>query len=109
MLSVIEGGTGLPPVGDPFRDEAVEVIEEVAEHASERDVSLTTHVQPGTSHEVITNCVSTHEINPVSWDHTIAWGYAVSSLVASPSGYCERAKHPYSRVTENWMRVVYCR
>jgi len=60
VLYVIEGETGLPPLGDSLRDEAVEVLDAVAERASEREVTLTTHVQPGTPHEVINNFVSAH-------------------------------------------------
>jgi len=66
VLCVIEGETGLPPIGDPLRDEAVESVEDVAERASEREVTLTTHVQPGTPHEVINNFVSAHGIDLVT-------------------------------------------
>jgi nucleotide-binding universal stress UspA family protein len=60
VLCVIKSRTGLPPIGDPLRDKAVEVLEAVSERASDRDVSLTTHVQPGIPHEVINNFVSSH-------------------------------------------------
>jgi nucleotide-binding universal stress UspA family protein len=63
---VIEGETALPPIGDPLRDEAIEVLEAVSERASDRDVSLTTHVQPGTPHEVINNFVSAHGIDLIT-------------------------------------------
>jgi nucleotide-binding universal stress UspA family protein len=63
---VIEGETGLPPLGDRLRDEAVEVVENVAEQASGRDISLSTHVQPGTPHEVINNFVSAYGIDLVT-------------------------------------------
>ena len=66
VLCVIEGETGLPPIGDPLRDEAVEVLEAVSERASDRDVSLTTHVQPGIPHEVINNFVSAHGIDLIT-------------------------------------------
>ncbi|RLM89708.1 universal stress protein [Halobellus sp. Atlit-38R] len=66
VLYVIEGETGLPPIGDSLRDEAVEVLEAVTEEASDRDVSLTTHIQPGTPHEVINNFVSAHGIDLVT-------------------------------------------
>ena len=66
VLCVIEGETGLPPIGDPLRDEAVEVLELVSERASDRDVSLTTHVQPGIPHEVINNFVSAHGIDLIT-------------------------------------------
>ena len=66
VLYVIEGETGLPPLGDSLRDEAVEVLEAVAERGSEREVTLTTHVQPGTPHEVINNFVSAHGIDLVA-------------------------------------------
>lgn len=66
VLCVIERERGLPPIGDPLRDEAVEVVEAVAERASDREVSLTTHVQPGTPHEVINNFVSAHGIDLVT-------------------------------------------
>ena len=66
VLCVIEGETGLPPIGDPLRDESVEVVEEVAQRASDHDVSLSTHVQPGTPHVVINNFVSAHGIDLVT-------------------------------------------
>jgi nucleotide-binding universal stress UspA family protein len=66
VLCVIEGETGLPPIGDPLRDEAVEVVEAVAEQATNRKLSLTTHVQPGTPHEVINNFVSAHGIDLIA-------------------------------------------
>jgi len=66
VLCVIEGETGLPPLGDPLRDEAVEVLDAVAERASDREVTLTTHVQPGTPHEVINNFVTAHGIDVVA-------------------------------------------
>jgi len=66
VLCVIEGETGLPPLGDRLRDEAVEVVENVAEQASGRDISLSTHVQPGTPHEVINNFVSAYGIDLVT-------------------------------------------
>jgi len=66
VLCVIEGERGLPPLGDPLRDEAVEAVEAVAERASGRDVPLTTHVQPGTPHEVLTNFVSASGIDLVA-------------------------------------------
>jgi nucleotide-binding universal stress UspA family protein len=66
VLYVIEGETGLPSLGDPLRDEAAEVLEEVAGQASDRDVSLSTHVQPGTPHEVINNFVSAHGIDLIT-------------------------------------------
>jgi nucleotide-binding universal stress UspA family protein len=66
VLCVIDGETGLPPIGDKLRDKAVEVVEDVAEQASERDVSMTTHVQPGIPHEVINNFVSAHGIDLVT-------------------------------------------
>jgi len=66
VLCVIEGETGLPPIGDPLRDEAVEVLEAVSDRASDRDVSLTTHVQAGIPHEVINNFVSAHGIDLIT-------------------------------------------
>jgi len=66
VLYVIEGERGLPPIGDPLRDEAIEVLEAVAKGTSDRDVSLTTHMQPGTPHEVINNFVSAHGIDLVA-------------------------------------------
>lgn len=66
VLCVIEGETGLPPLGDRLRDEAVEVVENVAEQASGRDISLSTHVQPGTPHEVINDFVSAYGIDLVT-------------------------------------------
>jgi len=66
VLYVIEGEKGLPPIGDPLRDEAIEVLEKVEEQASDRDISLTTHVQPGTPHEAINNFVSAHGIDLVT-------------------------------------------
>jgi nucleotide-binding universal stress UspA family protein len=66
VLCVIEGQRGLPALGDPLRDEAREVVEGVAEHASDRDVSLTTHAQPGAPHEVINNFVTAHGIDLVT-------------------------------------------
>jgi len=66
VLCVIEGELGLPPIGDPLRDEAVEVLEAVSERASDRNVSLTTHVQPGIPHEVINNFVSAHGIDLIT-------------------------------------------
>lgn len=66
ILCVIEGERGLPPIGNPLRDEAVEVVEAVAEQASDRDVPLTTHVQPGKPHEVINNFVSAHGMDLIA-------------------------------------------
>ncbi|WP_136591002.1 universal stress protein [Salinigranum halophilum] len=66
VLCVIEGERGLPPVGDPLRDEAVEVLEAVSERAADRNVTLTTHVQPGTPHEVINEFVSAHGIDLIT-------------------------------------------
>jgi len=66
VLCVIEGERGLPPIGDPVRDEAVEIVEAVAEQASDREISLTTHVQPGIPHEAINNFVSAHGIDLVT-------------------------------------------
>ena len=66
VLCVIERERRLPPIGDPLRDQAAEVVEAVAERAPDRDVSLTTHVQPGTPHEVINNFVSAHGIDLVT-------------------------------------------
>lgn len=66
VLYVIEGERGLPPIGDPLRDEAIEVVEAVADRASARDVSLTTHVQPGTPHEVINSFVSAYGIDLIA-------------------------------------------
>jgi len=66
VLYVIEGETGLPPLGNPLRDEAIEILEAVAERASEREVTLTIYVQPGTPHEVINNFVSAHGIDLVT-------------------------------------------
>lgn len=66
VLYVIEGATGLPSIGDPLRDEAVEAVDAVAEYASDRNVSLTTHVQPGTPHEVINDFVSAYGIDLVA-------------------------------------------
>jgi len=66
VLYVIEGERGLPSIGDPLRDEAVEVVDAIAEQASEREVALSTHVQPGTPHEVINNFVSAFGIDLVT-------------------------------------------
>ena len=66
VLCVIEDETGLPPIGDPLRDEAVEVVEAIAERASDREISLSTHVQPGIPHEVINSFVSAHGIDLVT-------------------------------------------
>lgn len=66
VLCVIERERRLPPVGDQLRDEASEAVAAVAQRASNRDVSLTTHVQPGTPHEVINNFVSAHGIDLVT-------------------------------------------
>jgi len=66
VLCVIENEIGLPPLGDPLRDEAVEVVDAVAEQAADRDISLSTHVQPGIPHEVINNFVSAHGIDLVT-------------------------------------------
>jgi nucleotide-binding universal stress UspA family protein len=66
VLCVIEDERGLPPVGDPLRDEAVEVLEAVSERAADRNVTLTTHVQPGTPHEVINEFVSAHGIDLIT-------------------------------------------
>ncbi|TMT81414.1 universal stress protein [Haloterrigena sp. H1] len=66
VLFAIEGERGLPPLGDPLRDEAVEVVEAVAERESEHDFTLTTHVQPGAPHEVISNFVSASRIDLVA-------------------------------------------
>ncbi|WP_135823808.1 universal stress protein [Halorussus ruber] len=66
VLYVIEGERGLPSIGDPLRDEAVEVVEAVAEQVSEREVALSTHVQPGIPHEVINNFVSAYGIDLVT-------------------------------------------
>jgi nucleotide-binding universal stress UspA family protein len=66
VLCVIEDELGLPPIGDPLRDEAVEVVDAVAEQASGREISLTTHVHPGIPHEAINNFVSAHGIDLVT-------------------------------------------
>jgi len=66
VLYVIEGETGLPPPGDPLRDEAVEVVDAVAERASEREVALTTHVQPGNPHAAINDFVGAYGIDLVT-------------------------------------------
>jgi nucleotide-binding universal stress UspA family protein len=66
VLCVLDGETSLPPLGDPIRDEANEAVEAVAERASGRDVTLTTHVQPGTPHEVINDFVVAHGIDLVT-------------------------------------------
>jgi len=66
VLFVIEGERGLPSLGDPLRNEAVEAVDTVAERASDRDITLTTHVQPGTPHKVINNFVTAHGIDLVA-------------------------------------------
>ena len=66
VLYVIEGEARLPPLGDPLRDEAVEVVDAVAERASEREVTLTTHVQPGNPHAAINDFVSAYGIDLVT-------------------------------------------
>ncbi|WP_327051628.1 universal stress protein [Halomicrococcus gelatinilyticus] len=66
VLNVIEGETRLPPLGDSLRDDAVEVVDAVAERASEREVALTTHVQPGNPHAVINDFVSAYGIDLVT-------------------------------------------
>jgi len=66
VLGVIEGVTGLPSLGDPLREAATEAVEAVAERASDREVTLTTHVQPGTPHEVINRFATAHGIDLVA-------------------------------------------
>jgi len=66
VLFLIEGERGLSPLGDTLRNEAVEAVDTVAERTPDRNITVTTHVQPGTPHKVITEFVSAHGIDLVA-------------------------------------------